>query len=63
VGFWVTYIVEAGGHHVLAMAQAEELGIRACLTRSTIDTSFELPATLAIETIEYSLQVKHDNTN
>jgi hypothetical protein len=39
VGFWVTYFVEAGGQHVFAMAQAEELGIRVCLMCSTIDNT------------------------
>ena len=55
---------EAGGQHVPGMARAvEELGIRACLTRSTMDTGEGLPESWAAETTESCLQVKNDGTN
>jgi hypothetical protein len=60
----VTCFAEAGGQHVPAMARAvEELGIRACLTRSTMDTGEGLPPAWAAETTKSCLQVKHDCTD
>lgn len=64
LGLKVTCFAEAGGQHVSAMARAvEELGIRACLTRSTMDCGEGLPPTWASETTESCLQVKHSNSN
>lgn len=41
----VTCFAEAGGQHVTGMAKAVELlGIRACLTQSTMDSGEGLPA-------------------
>lgn len=55
----VTCFAEAGGQYVPAMARAvEELGIRACLTRSTMDTGEGLPPAWAAETTESCLQVQ-----
>lgn len=60
----MTCFAEAGGQHVPAMARAvEELGIRACLTRSTMDTGEGLPPSWAVETTESCLQVKNGGTN
>ena len=60
----MTCFAEAGGQHVPAMARAvEELGIRACLTRSTMDSGEGLPPAWAAESTEYSLRVERDSTN
>ncbi|XP_024388472.1 uncharacterized protein [Physcomitrium patens] len=57
----VTCFAEAGGQHVSAMARAvEELGIRACLTRSTMDCGEGLPPTWASETTESCLQTQEE---
>ncbi|KAL2632964.1 hypothetical protein R1flu_004443 [Riccia fluitans] len=54
----VTCFAEAGGQHVSAMAKAvEELGIRACLARSTMDTGEGLPAVCAQETTDTCIKV------
>lgn len=59
----MTCFAEAGGQHVPAMARAvEELGIRACLTRSTMDSGEGLPSSWAAETTESCLQVKFNST-
>lgn len=57
----MTCFAEAGGQHVPAMARAvEELGIRACLTRSTMDCGEGLPSSWAAETTETCLQVQEE---
>lgn len=54
----MTCFAEAGGQHVPGMARAvEALGIRACLTRSTMDSGEGLPPKWAAETTESCLQV------
>ncbi|KAL2642884.1 hypothetical protein R1flu_010471 [Riccia fluitans] len=57
----VTCFAEAGGQHVSAMAKAvEELGIRACLARSTMDTGEGLPAVWAQETTDTCIKIQED---
>lgn len=54
----MTCLAEAGGQHVAGMARAiEELGIRACLARSTMDAGEGLPAKWAVETTETCIKV------
>lgn len=57
----VTCFAEAGGQHVAGMARAvETLGIRACLTRSTMDTGEGLPASWASESTDSCLKAQED---
>ncbi|KAJ7298477.1 hypothetical protein O6H91_Y576600 [Diphasiastrum complanatum] len=57
----VTCFAEAGGQHVAGMARAiEELGIRACLTRSTMDSGEGLPEAWAAETLDSSMKVQEE---
>lgn len=65
----VTCFAEAGGQHVSAMARAvEELGIRACLTESIMDSGEGLPPDWAVRTTDDCIQSqkrlyeKHHNT-
>ncbi|KAK1266707.1 hypothetical protein QJS04_geneDACA014513 [Acorus gramineus] len=65
----VTCFAEAGGQHVSGMAKAvEELGLRACLTQSTMDTGGGLPVNWITRTTEDCIQLqkelydKHHNT-
>lgn len=54
----VTCFAEAGGQHVSGMAKAVELlGLRACLTQSTMDTGDGLPASWAAQTTDDCIQV------
>ncbi|KAF2292938.1 hypothetical protein GH714_029986 [Hevea brasiliensis] len=66
---WVTCFAEAGGQHVSGMARAvEELGLRACLTQSTMDSGEGLPPSWASRTSDDCIQSqkelyqKHHNT-
>ncbi|PIA50989.1 hypothetical protein AQUCO_01100065v1 [Aquilegia coerulea] len=53
----VTCFAEAGGQHVSEMARAvEQLGLRACLTQSTMDCGQGLPEKWALHTTEYCIQ-------
>ncbi|KAH7516765.1 hypothetical protein FEM48_Zijuj10G0169500 [Ziziphus jujuba var. spinosa] len=53
----VTCFAEAGGQHVSGMAKAVELlGLRACLTQSTMDTGDGLPASWAAQTTDDCIQ-------
>ncbi|XP_058093059.1 uncharacterized protein LOC131239385 isoform X6 [Magnolia sinica] len=57
----VTCFAEAGGQHVSEMARAVELlGIRACLTQSTMDSGEGLPANWSIHTTDYCIQSQKD---
>lgn len=57
----VTCFAEAGGQHVSGMARAvEELGMRACLTESIIDSGEGLPAAWASRTTEECIQSQKD---
>ncbi|KAF2283088.1 hypothetical protein GH714_043411 [Hevea brasiliensis] len=65
----VTCFAEAGGQHVSGMARAvEELGLRACLTQSTMDSGEGLPPSWASRTSDDCIQSqkelyqKHHNT-
>ncbi|KDP26851.1 hypothetical protein JCGZ_18009 [Jatropha curcas] len=65
----VTCFAEAGGQHVSGMARAvEELGLRACLTQSTMDSGDGLPPSWASRTTDDCIQSqkelyeKHHNT-
>ena len=54
----VTCFAEAGGQHVAGMAKAvEELGLRACLTQSTMDSGEGLPAYWRVHSTDYCIQV------
>ncbi|KAF8390688.1 hypothetical protein HHK36_025215 [Tetracentron sinense] len=56
----VTCFAEAGGQHVSGMARAVEiLGLRACLTQSTMDSGQGLPANWGVYSTDYCIQVKH----
>ncbi|KAG6554170.1 hypothetical protein Mapa_004086 [Marchantia paleacea] len=55
----VTCFAEAGGQHVSGMAKAvDELGIRACLARSTMDSGVGLPALWAAESTDTCMKVR-----
>lgn len=57
----VTCFAEAGGQHVAGMARAVgKLGIRACLTRSTMDTGDGLPSSWACETTDSCLKAQEE---
>ncbi|KAJ0988784.1 hypothetical protein J5N97_007140 [Dioscorea zingiberensis] len=65
----VTCFAEAGGQHVSGMARAVELlGIRACLTQSTMDSGEGLPEKWRSHSTDYCIQSqkelhkKHNNT-
>ncbi|WOL11449.1 hypothetical protein Cni_G20211 [Canna indica] len=65
----VTCFAEAGGQHVSGMARAvEELGLRACLTQSIMDTGDGLPGNWSSCSADYCIQSqkelydKHHNT-
>lgn len=65
----VTCFAEAGGQHVSGMARAVELlGLRACLTHSTMDAGHGLPPSWATRTTDDCIQTqkelfkKHHNT-
>ncbi|KAH7683250.1 S-methyl-5'-thioadenosine deaminase protein [Dioscorea alata] len=65
----VTCFAEAGGQHVGGMAKAVELlGIRACLTQSTMDSGEGLPVNWRSHSTDYCIQSqkelhrKHHNT-
>ena len=54
----VTCFAEAGGQHVSGMARAVHLlGMRACLTQSTMDSGHGLPSSWASRTTHDCLQV------
>lgn len=54
----VTCFAEAGGQHVSGMARAvEELGLRACLAESIMDSGQGLPEAWAKRTTEQCIQV------
>lgn len=58
----MTCFAEAGGQHVSGMARAVELlGIRACLTQSTMDSGEGLPDKWGIHNTDYCIQVKSCN--
>ncbi|KAF5179488.1 5-methylthioadenosine/S-adenosylhomocysteine deaminase, partial [Thalictrum thalictroides] len=55
----VTCFAEAGGQHVSEMARAVEiLGLRACLTQSTMDCGEGLPGSWGLHTAEYCIQTQ-----
>uniref|UniRef100_A0A0C9S3D7 TSA: Wollemia nobilis Ref_Wollemi_Transcript_29542_1654 transcribed RNA sequence n=1 Tax=Wollemia nobilis TaxID=56998 RepID=A0A0C9S3D7_9CONI len=57
----VTCFAEAGGQHVAGMARAVEcLGIRGCLTQSTMDAGEGLPASWANQTAECCIQMQEE---
>lgn len=57
----VTCFAEAGGQHVAGMARAvERLGIRGCLTQSTMDAGQGLPASWANQTAESCIQIQEE---
>ncbi|KAG6508893.1 hypothetical protein ZIOFF_034275 [Zingiber officinale] len=65
----VTCFAEAGGQHVSGMARAvEELGLRACLAKSSMDTGDGLPANWSACSTDNCIQsqrelyTKHHNT-
>ncbi|XP_065009285.1 uncharacterized protein LOC135639457 isoform X1 [Musa acuminata AAA Group] len=65
----VTCFAEAGGQHVSGMARAvKELGLRACLTQSTMDTGDGLPENWSASSTDDCIQSqkelykKHHNT-
>jgi len=54
----VTCFAEAGGQHVSGMARAVSLlGLRACLTQSTMDSGHGLPPSWATRTTDHCIQV------
>ena len=54
----VTCFAEAGGQHVSQMARAVSLlGLRACLTESTMDSGHGLPPSWATRTTDHCIQV------
>lgn len=54
----VTCFAEAGGQHVSGMARAvKELGLRACLTQSTMDTGDGLPENWSASSTDDCIQV------
>ena len=56
----VTCFAEAGGQHVSGMARAVELlGLRACLTQSTMDAGEGLPASWVTRTTDECIQVEN----
>ena len=56
----VTCFAEAGGQHVSGMARAVDLlGLRACLTQSTMDAGEGLPASWLTRTTDDCIQVEH----
>ncbi|CAI8601620.1 unnamed protein product [Vicia faba] len=58
----VTCFAEAGGQHVSGMAKAVELlGLRACLTQSTMDSGYGLPSSWATRTTQDCIQSQMDN--
>ncbi|KAF1861211.1 hypothetical protein Lal_00000630 [Lupinus albus] len=58
----VTCFAEAGGQHVSGMARAVELlGLRACLSQSTMDYGHGLPSSWATITTHDCLQSQKDN--
>ncbi|KAL6011708.1 hypothetical protein ACLOJK_002172 [Asimina triloba] len=57
----VTCFAEAGGQHVSGMARAVELlGIRACLTQSTMDSGEGLPANWSNCSTDYCIQSQEE---
>ncbi|KAK7310343.1 hypothetical protein RJT34_07803 [Clitoria ternatea] len=58
----VTCFAEAGGQHVSGMARAVHLlGLRACLTQSTMDFGHGLPSSWATRTTHDCIQSQKDN--
>jgi len=58
----VTCFAEAGGQHVSGMATAVQLlGLRACLTQSTMDSGHGLPSSWAALTTHDCIQSQKDN--
>ncbi|KAK8467260.1 hypothetical protein PHAVU_007G001000 [Phaseolus vulgaris] len=58
----VTCFAEAGGQHVSGMARAVSLlGLRACLTQSTMDSGHGLPPSWATRTTDHCIQSQKDN--
>ncbi|KAG4919971.1 hypothetical protein GLYMA_20G249400v4 [Glycine max] len=58
----VTCFAEAGGQHVSGMARAVGLlGLRACLTQSTMDSGHGLPPSWATRTTHQCIQSQKDN--
>lgn len=58
----VTCFAEAGGQHVSGMARAVSLlGLRACLTESTMDFGPGLPPSWATRTTHHCIQSQKDN--
>ncbi|KAK7390696.1 hypothetical protein VNO78_18704 [Psophocarpus tetragonolobus] len=58
----VTCFAEAGGQHVSGMARAVNLlGLRACLTQSTMDSGHGLPPCWASRTTQDCIQSQKDN--
>ncbi|KAK6914913.1 Amidohydrolase-related, partial [Dillenia turbinata] len=58
----VTCFAEAGGQHVSAMAKAvEELGLRACLTESIMDTGEGLPVSWRYRSTDECIQIQLEN--
>ncbi|KAF7838955.1 5-methylthioadenosine/S-adenosylhomocysteine deaminase [Senna tora] len=58
----VTCFAEAGGQHVSGMARAVELlGLRACLTQSTMDAGEGLPSSWAARTADDCIQSQKQN--
>ncbi|OAE33204.1 hypothetical protein AXG93_3105s1110 [Marchantia polymorpha subsp. ruderalis] len=56
-GSWIL----PGGQHVSGMVKAvDELGIRACLTRSTMDSGVGLPALWASESTDTCMKIQED---
>lgn len=54
----VSCFAEAGGQHVSGMAKAVELlGIRGCLTQSTMDSGHGLPSNWSNLSTDYCLEV------
>lgn len=58
----VTCFAEAGGQHVSGMARAVKLlGLRACLTQSTMDAGEGLPSSWAARTTDDCIQSQKEN--
>ncbi|KAK4265077.1 hypothetical protein QN277_026176 [Acacia crassicarpa] len=58
----VTCFAEAGGQHVSGMARAVKLlGLRACLTQSTMDVGEGLPSSWAARTTDDCIQSQKEN--
>ncbi|KAL2323801.1 hypothetical protein Fmac_022859 [Flemingia macrophylla] len=58
----VTCFAEAGGQHVSGMARAVSLlGLRACLTESTMDSGHGLPPSWTTRTTHHCIQSQKDN--